>query len=198
MTVAAFAPMTADYDLTGAFDLAPGYYSPCWLERAGRVFVPDRKIVEPLTDFIGQVSGIANASSLSEPVGDAFLRVIDAEYPCPRMRWHVDNDEHGVRFTTAIASDGWPVNMAFLDDERFVGDPVDVSHPYTQYPNGHTCVFRREPHGALPTVVRPGARTAVFFATLYPSRRVADLHTDNGGNGSVHRALPALESTRAA
>lgn len=194
MTYAAFAPLTTNYDLPGAFDLDAGYHDPCVIERAGRLFVPDRDVHPALRHFVGQVAAIANAAGLAEPVGDACLRVIDVTTPQVTQRWHTDNDDSGVRFTTAIASDGWPVNLAFLHDDDRVGEPVNAAHPHAQYPNGWTMVFRREPHGALPSPPRPGQRTAVFFATLYPSRRDLDLYTNHCGNGPVHQILPALEA----
>lgn len=179
---------TARYD--DAFALPVGYHAPCNITRLDNGgYRVDRTIPDVLHHFLGVVTALADEAQLPQPGGVGYLRIVDASTTF-RQLWHIDNDDGGVRFTTAVATDGHPVNMAFLDDHDRVGCPVDPADSHSQHRDGTVRMFRREPHGALPAPPRPGALTAVFFATLYPS--AADLWTNNCGNGPVHQALPAL------
>lgn len=196
--------------LREAFNLAPGYHSACWVERSDTGFTTDRAIPEPLKAFLAAACRKAHEVGISESVGAAYMRIIDGNEPENYLLWHTDNADGGVRFTTTIASDDAPVQLGWLLDDYsdLVGESVERSLPwlnaqqprgYRQPPNGEVVMFTTQPHGVLPQRPRPGERTAVFFMTLYRSRREADLFTTNCtkvGEVVEHHELPQLESTR--
>jgi hypothetical protein len=190
---------TDDFEtlLKGALELPVGYHGACWvdLEDDHLSVGPDAPI--PLVVFLAEVSRISWAAhDITERHGTAYLRVVDAAQPDSGMRWHRDLTEGGVRFTTAVSSDDYPVNLGFLrDDARGFVDRPCVGTPswrFDQPANGDIAVFRTEPHGALPRVVNHGARTAVFFATLWHTRDDVDLRCHCRPGETDHPALSQL------
>lgn len=183
-----------------AFALPVGHHDPTWLtRRAGGYLVPDRPITTALSTFVGRVAQLSNLipTAATLPVGTAFMRIVDAGTP-QHMTWHVDGSEDGgVRFTAAISTDNHDVAMAFTRDRRAIGRLTDPDRDdYWRPDNGVIVAFTVDTiHGVINPPSRPGERTAVFFATLYPDREVADLHSSNA-NPDGHDALPRLGPTR--
>jgi hypothetical protein len=186
-------------DLSDIFRLDPGYHGTCWAERVTGTISIDREVPRPLERFLIAVRRIIDVQQLEDCVhGCAYVRVVDGGRPENYMSWHVDNEDGGVRFATSIATDEACVNLAWPADASEVGVPVEATDwgRAVQPANGRICVFTTEPHGVVPQPVRPGERTANFFATFYPSRAVADLWSTNNTATAGHQALPVLEATR--
>ena len=194
MTTAAHLTEASFWHIFEQLDI--GYHDPCWVVRADDLLIPDRSINQPLHDFVDRVGEllphVPEADGL--PVGTAFCRIVDAGRP-QHMRWHIDNEETGVRFTTAVSTDDHPVNMAFTTDRARVGQLTEYGEPHQRWPNGQITKYTDDIHGVIHPPKRPGERTAVFFVTMYPNREVADLYTSNA-NPAGHDALPRLEATR--
>ena len=191
-------PAAVDREL---FDLPVGYHYPCWYHRDirdGTVWF-DRMVPKTLREFVQQCSDAARMYRLDRPVGTAFLRVIDAGDPDPQMNWHRDNLDHpATRFSTALSTDGVPVNLAFALNPETAGKPTSEGPRY-QPLNGDIVMYETAVHGALCQPPRDGEKTLVLFSTMYRNREEADLYTTNKlrGGGS-HAVLPDLESTRKA
>lgn len=187
-------------DLTEAFHRPPGYHGACWVDLCSPALV-DRQIPRPLRRFLFEVRAMAADAELKERHGVAYFRVIDGAHAHNDLAWHIDNNPCGVRFQTAISTDGAPVNLAWLEDRDHIGQPVADTYEQARYwqpDNGVIVCFRRQPHGVLPQPERPGELTVVFFATLYPTRADADLYTTHchGVDSGDHAILPTLEATR--
>lgn len=188
-----------ELDLTPVFDLPVGYHSAAWVDLTGDTVVSDRPLLTPLDQFVAEVHAVVHREGIQRWIGAAYMRVIDGERPENYMRWHVDPLDDAYRFHTAIATDDASVNLAWPVDQATEGRKVEDSWTdveYVQPPNGELIVFTTEVHGVLPQPVRPGQRTAIFFATLYRDRQAADLYTTNNTQTESHAMLPALEPTR--
>jgi hypothetical protein len=185
-------------DLSGAVDLAPGYHGTCWVDLSGESMHADRAIPRPLVVFLTEVSCIVRAAAVPERIGVAYQRVLAGARPENYMRWHRDNEDGGVRFHAAVATDGARVPLAWPSDPTWVGRKVtDTPWEQAHQPaNGDIAMFTTEPHGVVPQPERPGEVTVIFFATLYRSRADADLYTTNNAATPEHAALPALAQTR--
>jgi hypothetical protein len=111
------------------------------------------------------------------------MRVLDGASPENRLRWHAV-DLPGVRFSTAIATDGANVNLAWLPSDDLVGRTVAETdwERFPQSRNGDIVVFRKEPHGVVPQPRRPGELTVVFFATFYKNQAEADRYEHHDGH----------------
>jgi hypothetical protein len=162
-----------------AFDV--GYRDVCWFNVFEAGMQPDRDVSPQMREFLYRVAALAHDLNLDEQHGVAYLRVIDAGEPENYMVEHVDNEHGGVRFTTAVATDDYPVNMVFGDE---------------QPPNGHLVMFTTEPHRVRKQYPRPGEKTVVFFATLNSSREAADLVTTNNTGTGIHAVLGQLRESR--
>ena len=185
-------------DLSGAFSEATGYHGTCWIDLSNGELAIDREVPAPLKTFVTEVANIVHTDEIPNClIGCAYMRIIEGSAPENYMKWHVDNEDGGVRFHTAIATDNAKVNLAW-PDPSWVGQKVtDTEWTAASQPeNGVIVAFTTEPHGVLPQPARPGEKTAVFFVTLYASREMADLYTTNNTATSGHAALPALEATR--
>lgn len=189
-----------DLNLADAFVQDVGYHGTCWIDLNGEESKFDRDVPAPLQEFVGEVSRIVKEGTLRGlgGIGCAYLRVIDGAHPENYMRWHIDNQDGGVRFHTAISTDGTPVNLAWPEDQSFVGQPVEDTEWGEAYQpdNGVIVGFTTEPHGVLPLPERPGEKTAIFFATMYDNREQADLYTTNNTTGSQHGTLPSLDESQ--
>lgn len=190
--------------LAGAFDYPVDYHDPCWVDLSNGLSI-DRPVCAPLEEFIRQVARIVRENNLPDcNVGVAYMRVIDGENPQNEMAWHIDNQDGGTRFSTALATDDARVNLAWTSDTSMVGAKVAKTRWEDEFQpdNNVIVVFTVEPHGVLPQPERRGERTAVFFSTLYKDRKTADLYTtncfdaDDGEISHTHAALPALENSR--
>lgn len=190
-------------DMWSAADLPPGYHGTCWWRATplGTALV-DRDIPASLRAFLSAVARMAEREGSDRRVGAGYVRVIDGAAPENYMAWHVDNPDQAERYHLTLATDGAPVHLAFLDPAagaELVGQPVESTHQlasYRQPPNGTLVRFTTEPHGVLPQPARPGAKTIIFFATLYRNRQEADLYTTNNTSTGQHGTLPTLEGTR--
>lgn len=192
-----------DLDLEDALHLPPGYHGTTWFE-----LDPTSSVIslehprETPTTLVAFLLGVARAAAeldVDLRFGTAYLRVIDGGAPENYMNWHVDNEDGGVRFHTAIATDDARVNLAWPKSDDVANQPVEETWndvEYDQPANGELVAFTTELHGVLPQLPRPGEATIVFFATLYTSREAADLYTTNNTATSGHGTLPALEPTR--
>lgn len=166
--------------LKSGLDLPVGYHGVTWFEVDLQAYTIESPVPQALRNFIGEVAHLARDCNIPERHGMAYMRVIDAGQPENYMKRHVDNEDGGVRFSTAVSSDDVPVNLVFD----------------TQLPNGEIAVFTTEPHHVKVQPARPGQRTAVFFATLYRSRAEAELYVTHNTTDYTHAVLPSLEDTR--
>lgn len=186
-------------DLSSAFDEEPGYHGTTWVSLESGELHTDRPVPGALNNFLQGVRGIVADEDLKGcNHGSAYMRVIDASNPENYMCWHIDNQDGGVRFSTAISTDGVGVNLAWPDDPSVVGKKViDTDYRLSTQPdNGDIVVFTTEPHGVLPLQPRLGERTAVFFVTMYESREKADLYTcNNTVTPHQHATLPSLSTS---
>jgi len=191
-------------DLTEAFEHPAGYHSPVWLDLTGGPLI-GAAVPAPLEAFVLEVAKIVRENKLPDcNIGVAYMRVIDGERPQNEMAWHVDNQDGGTRFSTAISTDDAKVNLAWAGDQNLAGQKVTHTdwHSEFQPDNGAIAVFTTEVHGVIPQPQRPGQLTAVFFSTLYKDRATADLYTtncfdtDDGEASHTHAALPQLEGSR--
>jgi len=191
-----------ELDLTNAFNREPGYHGAAWVEVTDTGYATDRPVPNELGQFLTEVARLtANTESIRElgRIGCAYMRVIDGANPENYMKWHVDNEDGGLRFHTAISTDGAKVNLAWPQDESLVGQPVentDWQQAAHQPDNGVIVGFTTQPHGVLPQPSRPGEKTAIFFATLYKERSAADLYSTNNTSTESHAMLPSLEDSR--
>ena len=196
-----FTIETPTAPLAEALTLEPGYTGVSWAGFGTLGLSVDREIPPPLLAFLKAVRSAVRKRDLLHlrHTGPAYLRIIDAGEPENYMRWHRDNvHDGGLRFSTAIATDGAPVNMLFTTREEWVG--LEVMHTRWRTAEvvdpGVIAAFSNDIHGVRPQNPRPGQRTAVFFTTLHASREAADLHTTNNTSGFTHAVLPTLEAAR--
>jgi hypothetical protein len=187
-------------NLTSAFDHAAGYHGTAWVDLGDGVAI-DRPVPDALREFIDEVADLRVRRGIPEAIGTAYMRIIDAGHPENYMHWHRDNQDGGVRFHTAISTDGAQVCLAWATSDEWEGRPVaETPWRTARLPiNGEVTVFTTELHGVLPLPPRPGELTAVFFVTLYADRETADLYTTNNCATTTtadHAALPVLEATR--
>jgi hypothetical protein len=173
-------------DLSAAFKEPTGYLGTCWIDLSDGELKIDQAIPSALEAFLREVVKIVHANDMTSClIGCAYMRVIDGSFPENRLRWHAVNLP-GVRFSTAIATDGAQTNLAWLPDDELVGYRVGDTdwEQFPQSANGDIIVFTTEPHGVLPQPARPGELTVVFFVTLYKSQAEADLYEHHNGHQS--------------
>lgn len=189
-------------NLIDGLGLPVGYHGACWWTPTptGHPWA-DRPIPEPLRRFLAAVNGHILDNGLLEQrsIGTAYLRVLDAGQPENCMRWHRDNqDNNGLRFTTAVTTGNIPVNMAFTDRPEWSGrDVADTPwHTTRRTPNSVIAAFTDQLHGVIPQPPRPGHKTAIYFTTLVDRAHRADLQTTNNTTGFTHAVLPTLQHGR--
>lgn len=180
--------------LLAALPATPGYHDHAWIYRHHRSVLARGRVSRGMFRFLHFVAELADTI---DPTGDythgtAYLRVMPAE-AVTAGRLHYDTGlplpaaGHNAgqpvwRFTTAVASDNWPVQNAFTDWPELHGLDVAAAqaerplHLY-QPPNGLVVAFSEGEglHGRVPAPGRPGHRVAFLSATLYTATQASNL-----------------------